>query len=134
MTPTVRAVQGSIPIARVNVVQSEKSEALELIRNDNNCVLTPDPTKNILEDLSLLFVDCKSVDEEMIQFGGYSRGVVRLAEHGDNASKGGSCCYSAEAIDGIKMDASGRVSARKRRFRSRTALISSRVMKSEDYG
>lgn len=78
--------------------------------------------------MSLLFVDSKSVDEEMIQYGVYSIGVVRLTEHDDNASG------EAEAIDGTKMGATGQISARKRRFRPCNALISSRVIKNKDDG
>lgn len=133
LTPTVRAVQGSVPVARVDTVQAEKSETLELVPNDNDCGLGSKPLENIFEDLSALFTDCRPVEEEMVEFGVHSISVIRLAEQSSKALRGGSCCFSAEVIDGTRMSATGRVLAMERGFRLGNLLISGRLMKSEDH-
>ena len=85
LTSTVRVVQESVPIARVGTVQAKKNEALEMIQDDNDCGLNPDLSENILEDLSAMFADCGSVDEEIMQAGVRSIGVVKLSDHSINA-------------------------------------------------
>lgn len=72
LTSTVRAVQGRVPVARVDTVQAEKNETFELVPNDNDCGLSPKPLENIFEDLSALFTECGSVEEETVQVGVHS--------------------------------------------------------------
>ena len=47
--------------------------------------------ENIFEDLSALFVDYGSVEEEMMQVGVHSISVIRLAEQSSKALRGESC-------------------------------------------
>ena len=127
-TPMVRVVPGSVPVARVTIVQAKKNE---LIRDDNDCGLIPDPAGNTLEDPSAIFADCGSVEEEKMQVGVHSIGVVKLSKHSSNASRGGPYCFSVKAIDGTRMSATGRISARE--IKSRLGNPD-RPMKCEDYG
>lgn len=48
--------------------------------NDNDCGLSPETLENIFKDLSALFTDCGSVEEEMVQIGVHSISVVWLGE------------------------------------------------------
>lgn len=92
MTSTVRAVQGRVPVARVDTVQAEKNETFELVPNDNDCGLSPKPLENIFEDLSALFTECGSVEEETMQVGVHSISAVRIVEQSSKALRGESCC------------------------------------------
>lgn len=103
LTSTVRAVQGRVPVARVDTVQAEKNETFELVPNDNDCGLSPKPLENIFEDLIALFTECGSVEEETVQVGVHSINAVRIVEQSSKALRGESCCFSAEAIDGSMM-------------------------------
>ena len=118
-TPMVR----SVPVTRVTTVEW-----------DNDCGLIPASAKNILEDPSAIFADCGSVEEEKMQVGVHLIGVVKLSKHSSNASRGGPYCFSVEAIDGTRMSATGRISARERRSRLGNLLISDRPMKYKDHG
>lgn len=120
---------------RVTTVQVKKNETYELIQDENDCGLIPDPAKNHLEDPSAIFADCGSVEEEkMMQVGVHSIGVVKLSKHSSSsASRGEPYCFSAKAIDGTRMSATGRISARES-SRLGNLLISDRPMKYKDYG
>lgn len=105
----VRVVPRSVPVAQVTIVQAKKNETFELIQDDNDCGLIPDPAENTLEDPSAIFADCGSVEEEKMQVGVHSIGVVKLSKHSSNASRGGPYCFSVKAIDGTRMSAIGRI-------------------------
>ena len=134
LTPTIRVVQGSVPVARIGTVQAKRMDSLELIQGDNDCGLNPDPAENILEDLNTLFADCGSVNEEMMQVGVCSIGSVKLSERSRNVSRGGPYYFSAEPIDKTRMSATGHILSRERGFRHGNLLNSSRLMKCEDHG
>ena len=79
-----------------------------------------------------MFADCGSVDEEIMQAGVRSIGVVKLSDHSINASRDGSYYFSTKAIDGTGMSATGRILDRERRFRHGGLLILARLIKCGD--
>lgn len=114
--------------------KAKKNETPELIQGDNDCGLIPGLAENILKYPSALFADCGSVDENKTQLEVHSVGAAKLSEHSKNVSRGGSYCFSARAIHGTRMSATGRISSRERGFRRGSLLISGRLMKCKDHG